>query len=311
MTTPEDTLRQAAEHAMKVLPSALAEITADDLLEHADYVEGGGRAQPSRVQCAEEVLALPVPAVSPAPDTDLRARIAAVLARLDAEQWGSDHGFAERYGADAETDSFVDALAALFEREHGEAVVRQAVLREERDVAKREHLEFARQQSEGLRAFRAELHARLGVQGPPQDCKPVLDAVAEVVAERDKLRAEVERLHQEIQAHQVSEGYERGHEHGVQAGLAAAARSAPAADPAPAPAAPAADLAGLAARDNAAHPTLTQHHVTIGRPRTGDPQWVATCDTCRWTTVGPQDQVEDAADQHRADTLRTTTAKES
>lgn len=43
---------------------------------------------------------------------DLRARIAARFARLDAEQWGYDHGFCADPEQDEETASFVDAAIA-------------------------------------------------------------------------------------------------------------------------------------------------------------------------------------------------------
>ncbi|WP_322501791.1 hypothetical protein TR631_33715 [Streptomyces rochei] len=45
--------------------------------------------------------------------TPLRDRIAAALAREDAHNAGYDHGFATSYGADDETDGFVDAVLAV------------------------------------------------------------------------------------------------------------------------------------------------------------------------------------------------------
>jgi hypothetical protein len=55
------------------------------------------------------------PAVqAPATDqTALRDRIAEALAREDAHNTGYDHGFAASYGADDETDGFVDAVLAV------------------------------------------------------------------------------------------------------------------------------------------------------------------------------------------------------
>lgn len=38
----------------------------------------------------------------------LRNRLAAEFAREDAHHWGYGHGFCEKYGADEETDAFVD-----------------------------------------------------------------------------------------------------------------------------------------------------------------------------------------------------------
>jgi len=43
----------------------------------------------------------------------LRDRIAHALEREDALHWGYDHGFADSYGTDAETDGFVDAVLAV------------------------------------------------------------------------------------------------------------------------------------------------------------------------------------------------------
>lgn len=45
----------------------------------------------------------------------LRDRIAHALEREDAERWGYDHGFADRYGADTETNGFVDAVLTAFQ----------------------------------------------------------------------------------------------------------------------------------------------------------------------------------------------------
>lgn len=60
-------------------------------------------------------MTTPDPAVSVSPvDTDgLREQIAARFAELDARDWGYDHGFVA-YGADEESDAFVDAAAELF-----------------------------------------------------------------------------------------------------------------------------------------------------------------------------------------------------
>lgn len=53
----------------------------------------------------------------PLTDQQLRDRIAAAFERLDAHQWGYDHGFCEKYGVDPETDSFVDAAIAELQPE--------------------------------------------------------------------------------------------------------------------------------------------------------------------------------------------------
>jgi hypothetical protein len=74
----------------------------------------------------------------PLTDQQLRDRIAAAFERLDAHQWGYDHGFCEKYGVDPETDSFVDAAIAAVQPELDRL---------------RAELEQARQQ------LRAEIHA--------------------------------------------------------------------------------------------------------------------------------------------------------
>ncbi|CAM5265336.1 hypothetical protein [Streptomyces fumanus] len=53
------------------------------------------------------LAAVPVPSVDRAA---LRQRVAAALAREDAHNAGYDHGFVGSYGADEETDGFVDAV---------------------------------------------------------------------------------------------------------------------------------------------------------------------------------------------------------
>ncbi|OUD03338.1 hypothetical protein [Streptomyces swartbergensis] len=52
-------------------------------------------------------------AVPPVDRAALHDRIAAALAREDARTCGWGHGFLDRYGADAETDGFVDAVLAV------------------------------------------------------------------------------------------------------------------------------------------------------------------------------------------------------
>jgi hypothetical protein len=58
------------------------------------------------------------------PDTDLAGRLAAIrravaaeFARLDAHQWGYDHGFSDDPDACEETTSFVDAAIAVMQPE--------------------------------------------------------------------------------------------------------------------------------------------------------------------------------------------------
>jgi hypothetical protein len=53
----------------------------------------------------------------------LRDRIAAALAREDAHNAGYDHGFAASYGADEETDGFVDAVLAVLPAPADQAAV--------------------------------------------------------------------------------------------------------------------------------------------------------------------------------------------
>lgn len=50
---------------------------------------------------------------------EIRARVAAEFARLDAHQWGYDHGFCADPEADEETASFVDAALAVVQPELG------------------------------------------------------------------------------------------------------------------------------------------------------------------------------------------------
>ncbi|MER6834272.1 hypothetical protein ABT320_09770 [Streptomyces cellulosae] len=66
-------------------------------------------------------------AVAPPTQAALRDRIAQALAREDAHNAGYDHGFVGSYGADDETDGFVDAvLAVLPEVADWDALVREA-----------------------------------------------------------------------------------------------------------------------------------------------------------------------------------------
>lgn len=129
-----------------------------------------------------------VPAVSPAPDTDeLRHRLAARLARLDAEQWGGDHDFAP-YGKDRESDSVVDAAAEVFEAVQAE---REAGLRADLNRA---------------RAELAEIRSALVAADPKADLPgyahvPSVDIVREIAAARDayfrnweQARAELARV---------------------------------------------------------------------------------------------------------------------
>lgn len=48
------------------------------------------------------------------PQPDLRQQLAAEFQRLDAHEWGYDHGFSADVDNDPETASFVDAVLALF-----------------------------------------------------------------------------------------------------------------------------------------------------------------------------------------------------
>ncbi|MBP2341070.1 hypothetical protein JOF41_007324 [Saccharothrix coeruleofusca] len=176
---------------------------------------------------AEDVAGwtLLVPAVSPAPDTDLREQIEMRLAWTPYRD--VEHARSE----------VVDAVLPLLAERDAEIQRLTERVAEQHDI----NQGWARY-GERVKADRARygdmLIDALGITERvgrwfehlvPQACAEI----ARLRAERDEARAEVERLHLEVQAHQVSEGYERGHEHGVQAGLAAAARSAPAADPAP------------------------------------------------------------------------------
>lgn len=59
--------------------------------------------------------------------TPLRDRIAKALADEDARTCGWGHGFLDRYGADAETDKFVDAVLAVLPSADRAAVLREAI----------------------------------------------------------------------------------------------------------------------------------------------------------------------------------------
>lgn len=48
------------------------------------------------------------------PQPDLREQLAAEFQRLDAQEWGYDHGFSADVVNDPETASFVDAALAIF-----------------------------------------------------------------------------------------------------------------------------------------------------------------------------------------------------
>lgn len=74
----------------------------------------------------------------PLTDQQLRDRIAAAFERIDAHQWGYDHGFCSVYGIDQETDSFIDAALAVMQPELDRL---------------RAELEQARQQTEALHAL--------------------------------------------------------------------------------------------------------------------------------------------------------------
>ncbi|CAL9369780.1 hypothetical protein [Streptomyces sp. enrichment culture] len=59
----------------------------------------------------DAVAAAVLPA--PADQAALRDQVAKALADEDARAWGYDHDFVDQYGADAETDGFVDAVLAV------------------------------------------------------------------------------------------------------------------------------------------------------------------------------------------------------
>lgn len=115
-----DQLR-AAEAALDRVRAAAAKLAA---AQHGIDVE----ADSIRRAAAREVLAAldgEQPAVPDDTDTDttepapasLRNQVARALEREDALHWGYDHGFADTYGADPETDGFVDAVLAVRDRE--------------------------------------------------------------------------------------------------------------------------------------------------------------------------------------------------
>jgi hypothetical protein len=89
----------------------------DDLIYNCE--DPGTEALGARYELAQELLHHPGPEAPVAdPGAEwlalMRDRIAAEYAREDAQHWGYDHGFCEKYGADPETDAFVDvAVKAL------------------------------------------------------------------------------------------------------------------------------------------------------------------------------------------------------
>ncbi|AWT42596.1 MULTISPECIES: hypothetical protein [Streptomyces] len=99
----------------------------------------------------------------PADRADLRDRIAAALAREDAHNAGYDHGFVGSYGADSETDGFVDAALAVLP-----PVDRAAILREAADRIDRPDLppDFVDQFDSGAHWATAELR-RMAAEAQP------------------------------------------------------------------------------------------------------------------------------------------------
>jgi hypothetical protein len=91
----------------------------------------------------------------------LADRIASAFERIDAHQWGYDHGFSGTYGVDPETDSFMSAALAVVQPELDarDAEIRRLTAEYERVCGLLLH-------------FAAEAHRRkwtydTGEEGPP------------------------------------------------------------------------------------------------------------------------------------------------
>lgn len=106
---------EAAIERVRRLRDALDAET--DLMSPDDEITRGAAAK--KIAAALDgwspPAAVSVPPSAPRADdrAALRQRIARALEREDALHWGYDHGFADRYGVDAETDAFVDAVLAV------------------------------------------------------------------------------------------------------------------------------------------------------------------------------------------------------
>lgn len=98
------------------------------------YCQGIGFSTPEELLAAYDAsrttAAVSAAVAPPTNQTALRDRIAQALAREDAHNAGYDHGFVGSYGADDETDGFVDAVLAVLPP----TTDRAAVLREAADA---------------------------------------------------------------------------------------------------------------------------------------------------------------------------------
>jgi hypothetical protein len=87
-----------------------------------DHSDPGADALGAQYNLRQELLwhtmrEEPAEAVDAVAQHERRKAVAAEFARLDAHDWGYDHGFCDEYGTDPETDAFVDAALAVVQPE--------------------------------------------------------------------------------------------------------------------------------------------------------------------------------------------------
>jgi hypothetical protein len=121
---PEDIIDGAlCLHAQEL--AALQRLRMDELDLTGQKARIVGRIvdliDPTRTPAAVSAAVAP-----PTNQAALRDRIAQALAREDAHNAGYDHGFVGSYGADDETDGFVDAVLAVLPSADRAAVLREA-----------------------------------------------------------------------------------------------------------------------------------------------------------------------------------------
>ncbi|WP_405019586.1 hypothetical protein OHV05_24620 [Kitasatospora sp. NBC_00070] len=111
LTARYERLADAAGHALHALGY---------LIE--DHPDPGADALGAQYNLRQELLGHTMreesaEAVDAVAQHERRKAVAAAFARLDAHDWGYDHGFCDEYGTDPETDAFVDAALAVVQPE--------------------------------------------------------------------------------------------------------------------------------------------------------------------------------------------------
>lgn len=163
MTDPQHDGQQLAERYERLANSAAHALHALGYLIE-DHADPGADALGAQYNLRQELLGHTMreestEAVDAVAAHERRKAVAAAFARLDAQDWGYDHGFCAEYGTDPETDAFVDAALGLVQPELNRL---RAEVENVREVSRSLATQL-RDTSNALQAARAELGTRTPV----------------------------------------------------------------------------------------------------------------------------------------------------